>query len=74
VPFYSITFVVLLASAIFFYRAGEFEGSSGLLWALLSVLISVAIWQWLHGGILFVLLGQVGLFVGITLYRTLKKP
>src|SRR2546425_859324 len=69
-PFYSFTFVLLLACAVFFYRAGEFEGSSGLAWAALSILISVAIWRWLHRRFIAVLLGQVGLFVGITLYRS----
>ncbi len=72
-PFYSFTFVLLLACAVFFYRAGEFEGSSGVLWAALSVVISVAIWRWLHGGFVAVLLGQLGLFAGITLYRSRKK-
>jgi len=72
-PFYSLTFIVLLACAVFFYRAGEFERSSGLAWAALSLLISVVLWRWLHGGVLAVLLGQVGLFVGITLYRSRKK-
>ena len=73
-PFYSFTFVLILAGAVLFYRAGEFEGSSGLAWAAVSLLISVGIWQWLHGGIIAVLLGQAGLFVGITLYRSRKKP
>jgi hypothetical protein len=72
-PFYLLTFVLLLACAVFYYRAGEFEGSSGITWAALSVLISVTIWRWLHGGFIAVLLGQVGLFVGITLYRSRKK-
>ena len=61
-PFYSLTFVLVLACAVLFYRAGEFEGSSGLVWAGLSILISVAVWRWLHGGVIAVLLGQVGLF------------
>ena len=73
-PFYSYTFIVLVVFAVFFYRAGEFEGSSGLVWAGLSILISVAIWRWLHGGVIAVLLGQLGLFAGITLYRSHKKP
>ncbi len=72
-PFYSFTFVLLLICAVFFYRAGEFEGSSGLVWAALSVLISVAIWRWLHWGFIGVLLGQIGLFAGITLYRSRRK-
>lgn len=73
-PFYSFTFILLLASAVFFYRAGEFEGSSGVAWAGLSILISLAIWRWLHGGLIAVLLGQLGLFAGITLYRSWKQP
>jgi len=73
-PFYSFTFILLLACAVFFYRAGEFEGSCGLPWAAVSILISVVIWRWLHGGFLAVLFGQVGLFVAITLYRSRKKP
>jgi len=72
-PFYSLTFVLLLACAVFYYRAGEFEGSSGLAWAAWSILISVLIWRWLHGGFIAVLLGQVGLFAAITLYRSWKK-
>jgi hypothetical protein len=73
-PFYSFTFVLLVACAVLFYRAGEFEGSSGVAWAGLSAVISVAIWRWLHGGFIAVLLGQVALFAGITLYRSYKKP
>jgi hypothetical protein len=73
-PFYSFNFVLLLACAVFFYRAGEFERTSGLLWAGLSILVSLGIWFLLHGGFFSVLLGQVGLFVGITLYRYWKNP
>ncbi len=73
-PFYSFTFVLLVACAVFFYRAGEYEGSSGLAWAALSIFISITIWRWLNGGFIGVLLGQFGLFVGITLYRSHKKP
>ena len=72
--FYSFTLIVLVVCAVFFYRAGEFEGSSGAAWAGLSALISVAIWRGLHGGVIAVLLGQIGLFAGITLYRSRKKP
>ena len=68
-PFYSFTFLLVLACAVFFYRAGEFEGSSGVAWAALSILVSVAMWQWLRGGFVAVLLSQIGLFIGITAYR-----
>jgi hypothetical protein len=75
-PIYSINFVLLLATAVFFYRAGEFEGEGGygFRWAGLSVLISLAIWGWLHWGAVALVLGQVGLFAGITFYRWRKKP
>ena len=69
-PFYSLTFVLLVACAIFFYRAGEDENSSGMLWGFLSVLISVLVWRVLGWGFLGVLFGQILLFVGITLFRT----
>jgi hypothetical protein len=72
-PYYSFTFVLLLAYAIFFYRAGESEGSSGILWAGVSVLISVVVWRRLGWGWLGVLLGQVGLFAGITIVRSSRK-
>ena len=72
-PFYSFTFILAVVCAVFFYRAGEFEGSSGIVWAGMSAVISIAIWAWLHGGLIAVLLGQVALFVGITLYRSYKK-
>ena len=72
-PFYSFTFVLTLACAAFFYRAGQAEGESGFTWAALSVVISLGIWLWLHGGFFSVTLGQVGLFVGITVYRSLRE-
>jgi hypothetical protein len=73
-PFYSFTFIAIVVCTVFFYKAGEFENSSGIVWAGLSALISVVIWRWLHGGIILVLLGQVGLFFGITIYRSGNKP
>ncbi len=66
--------LLVIACAIFYYRAGQFEGASGLAWAALSVLISVAIWQGLHWGFFAIVLGQLGLFAGLTVYRTWKKP
>lgn len=71
--FYSFSFVLLLVSAVFFYRAGEFEGSSGVLWAALSVVISVLAWRVLKSGLLVMLLCQVGLFIGIGVVRAVRK-
>jgi len=72
-PFYSIDLVLIVVFAIFFYRAGVFENAPGLLWAALSVVISFLIWQWLRWGLLGIILGQVGLFFGISVFRVIRK-
>jgi hypothetical protein len=69
----SFTLVGAVVCAVFFYRAGEFEDAPGLLWAALSVLISVLALRWLRLGLLGLLLAQVGLFVGIAAYRVIRK-
>ena len=73
-PYVSFTFLLIVACAVFYYRAGEYEETSGWVWGGLSVLVSVVIWRWLHGGFVWVLLGQLGLFVAITAWRARKKP
>ena len=70
-PYLSI--VLCVASAVFFYRAAEFENESGLLWSAISLAISVATLFWLQWGWLGTLLAQGGLFVGITLFRMFRK-
>jgi len=72
-PFYSLNFVLIVVFAIFFYRAGVSEDSPGLLWAALSVAISFLIWQWLGWGLLGMILGQIGLFFGISIFRVIRK-
>src|SRR5258708_7358210 len=71
---YSFSTIVIIASAIFYYRAAQFEGKSGLLWVTLSVLISIATWKWLGWGMAGIFFGQVALFVGITLLRSNHQP
>jgi hypothetical protein len=71
--FYSFNFLLTVVFAIFFYRAGEFDGGPGLLWAALSVAISLLIWQWLRWGLFAMLLGQIGLFVAIGVFRVIRK-
>lgn len=71
--FYSFNFLLTVVSAIFFYRAGEFDGGPGLLWAALSVAISLLIWQWLRWGLLAMILGQIGLFIAIGVVRVVRK-
>jgi hypothetical protein len=71
-PYLSILIVAVFGA--FFYRAAEMENASSLLWCGLSVAISVAILFFLHWGLLGIVLGQIGLFVGITLFRMMRKP
>jgi hypothetical protein len=71
-PYFSILLISVFAA--FFYRAAEFENESRLLWCGLSLVISLAILFYLHWGWLGILLGQAGLFVGITLFRITRKP
>jgi len=69
-------FTILLAGLFgaFFYRAAEFENESSLLWCGLSVAISIVTMFFLHWGWLGIMLGQVGLFAGITIFRIMRKP
>lgn len=71
--FYDLRFVVLLACAVFYYKAAAMEDCSTLLWSGLSVLVFVVTWIVLAWGWLGCLLGQVGLFAGITVVRLLRK-
>ena len=71
-PYFAI--LVIAVGAAFYYRAAEFENESRLLWCGLSIVISLATLFWLHWGWLGALLGQVGLFAGITLFRIMRKP
>jgi hypothetical protein len=72
-PFYSFQFVLLIVFAVFFYRAGVFDNGPALLWAVLSVLISLLVWQCLRWGLLGMIAGQIGLFVGIAVFRVIRK-
>jgi hypothetical protein len=66
--------LLILACAAFFYRAGEVDGYSGVLWGGLSILISLAVYLGLNGGLFGIVLGQLGLFAAITLYRVRREP
>jgi hypothetical protein len=71
-PYFSI--LIIAAFAIFFYRAAEFEDESTLIWCGLSMTISAVTFFWLHWTWFGISLGQIGLFVGITIFRILRKP
>jgi hypothetical protein len=72
IPYFAILLIV--AFAIFFYRAANFENESGLLWCGLSVSISLLTLFFFGWGWLGCLLGQAGLFVGIGIFRMMRKP
>lgn len=71
---YSFGLVIALACAAFFYKAGEQETSTGLWWGGLSALVSAVMLLRLGGGVLPVLLGQLGLLLAITLFRVWRDP
>jgi hypothetical protein len=60
---------MIVACAIFFHRAAEFENEFSLAWTGLSVVISVMTLFVFHWGWLGCLLGQAGLFLGIAIFR-----
>jgi hypothetical protein len=68
---YSFTFILIVVCALFFYRVGEFEGASGVVWTGLSIPISAAVCRWLRGGFIA---ARSGSSLPITLYRSRKKP
>ena len=71
-PYLSI--LMMVACAIFFHRAAEFENDSSLAWTGLSLVISAVTLFVLGWGWLGCLLGQAGLLLGITIFRMLRKP
>jgi hypothetical protein len=72
-PFYSYNFILTLVFALVLYRAGVQDESPGLLWAALSVVISLVVWLGLGWGVLAMIIAQVALFVGIGVVRVLRE-
>lgn len=66
--------VVICVFAIVYHRAGVMERAPALLWAALSVLVSMAALYLLGWGYWGVFGGNALLFAGITLFRTLRAP
>jgi hypothetical protein len=69
---YSYRNIVIIVSAIFFYRAAKYDGSSAFLWVVLSVVISLLLRTLFQVGVAGIILGQVGLFLGITFFRVTR--
>jgi len=71
---YSYRNVAIIVSAIFFYRAAKYDGSSAFLWVVLSVVISLLLRTLFQVGAVGIILGQVGLFLGIAIFRVIREP
>lgn len=67
------TTIVIIAAAIFFYRAAKYDGSSAVLWVMLSIGVSLLLLTLFRFGGVGIILGQVGLFLGITFYRIIRN-
>ena len=70
--------IIAFVCAYTFYGAGRFEARDGardnaILWAGLSIATSALVIQEFQGGWIYVLLAQVGLFIGIGIYRSLRE-
>jgi hypothetical protein len=68
-----LAIVVVVVCALTFYQAGKHERSWSLLWATLSVLVSLLSLRFLKLGLVGVFVGQAGLFLAITAYRMWRK-
>ena len=67
------TALAIILSAIFFYRAAKVDGSSSVLWVVLSVVVSLLLLTMFQLGVMGIILGQVGLFLGIAFFRIIRK-
>ena len=69
--------ILAFVFAFVLYGSGKLEARNGMrngiLWAALSIAISVLVIQALGGGWLFELLSQVGLVAGIGVIRALRE-
>lgn len=67
----SYSVVLIVVAAAFFWKAAAREEESGIIWAGVSLVVSVLIMA-LGGGFVVLVLGQVAVFAGITVFRTIK--
>ena len=71
--------VLALVCVITFYGAGQLDSRGeaqdySIFWALLSALVSALVLVVLKGPWAVLLLSQVGLFIGIGIFRFLRDP
>jgi uncharacterized membrane protein len=65
---YGLDTVVIIACAVFYYKAAQIENASAILWTGLSIIVSLSI-RILGFGLAALIIGQVLLFLAITLVR-----
>jgi hypothetical protein len=70
---FSFSTILIIASAIFFYRAARYDSAPAALWVVLSVATSLLAIRWLRWGLAGLLLGQLALFFGIAFVRVIRK-
>jgi hypothetical protein len=68
-----LAILIIVAFVVFFCCVAELEDESPFIWGGLSAVISVVAFFGLGCGWLGISLGQIGLFVGITIVRILRK-
>ena len=67
--------IVGFVFAYCFFMGGRLEvqnsgrRSPGAIWALVSIIVTAMVTQGLNGGVFYVILGQLLVFVGITVWR-----
>ncbi len=75
----SVEVMLALVCAVTFFRAGRMESVGAaydysFLWALMSVLLSALVLIALKASWVVLFLCQIGLFLGIGVYRALRDP
>jgi hypothetical protein len=74
VIFLQANWIVGFVFAYVYFMGGKFEAKHGRrnhgpYWALASIIVTAVVIQGLHGGAFLVIVGQVLLFIAITLWR-----
>jgi len=67
---YDFDTILIIAFAVFFYKAADYENASKILWAGLSIIVSF-LNRILGGGLLTLISGQVVLFFAIAVIRSI---
>jgi predicted branched-subunit amino acid permease len=69
---YGLDTIVIIAFAIIYYKAAQIENASTILWTGLSIIVSLVI-RIIGMGLLAIIIGQVLLYLAITLVRLLAS-